>query len=71
LRLLFADNANRGRIQGLSASGVRFAACNNTMNAMTKKLGHKPDLVPQAKVVPAGVVRIVELMDQGYKLVKP
>ena len=71
LRLLFADNANRGRIQGLSASGVRFAACNNTMNAMTKKLGHKPELVPQAKVVPAGVVRIIELMDQGYKLVKP
>ena len=71
LRLLFADNANRGRIQGLSASGVRFAACNNTMNAMTKKLGHKPELVPQAKVVPAGVVRIIELMDQGFKLVKP
>ncbi len=71
LRLLFADNVNRGRIQGLSTNGVRFAACNNTMNAMTKKLGHKPELVPQAKVIPAGVVRIIELMDQGYKLVKP
>ncbi len=71
LRLLFADNVNRGRIQGLAANGVRFAACNNTMNAMTKKLGEKPELVPQAKIVPAGVVRIIELVDQGFKLVKP
>lgn len=71
LRLLFADNDNAGRIQGLATSGVKFAACSNTMRNMTKNLGHEPKLVSQAKMVDAGVVRILELMDDGYQLVKP
>ena len=71
LRLLFADNINRGRIKGLADNGVRFAACNNTMRKMTKKLGSEPRLVPQATRVSAGVARIVELVEKGYILVKP
>jgi len=71
LRLLFAENSNAGRIDGLTTSGVRFAACNNTINNMTKTLGHKPAINPHAKVVPGGIVRIKELVDQGYTLVKP
>ncbi len=71
LRLLFKDNANKGRIQGLAANGVRFSACNNTMKKMTKLLGEKPALNPNAKVVVAGVVRILDLVDKGYTLVKP
>ncbi len=71
LRLLFADNINRGRIKGLADNGVRFAACNNTMRKMTKKLGHEPVLVPQATRVSAGVARIIELVQKGYILVKP
>ena len=72
LRLLFAENSNAGRIQGLvDASGVRFAACNNTITSMTKTLGHSFPLNPNATVVSAGVVRIKELADMGYLLVKP
>lgn len=71
LRLLFKDNSNRGRIEGLSGSGVRFAACKNTIRGMGKKLGHPPELNPKATPVGAGVVRILELVDKGYKLVKP
>ncbi|MDH5231195.1 MAG: DsrE family protein [Gammaproteobacteria bacterium] len=71
LRLLFADNDNKGRIQGLAASGVRFSACNNTMKNMTKQLGEAPKLNSNAKVVKAGVVQIVDLVGQGYILVKP
>lgn len=71
LRLLFADNINRGRIKGLADNGVRFAACNNTMRKMTKKLGREPALVPQATRVSAGVARIIELVQKGYILVKP
>lgn len=72
LRLLFANNANKGRIKSLvESSGVRFAACDNTINNMAKLLGEKPEINASATVVPGGIVRIVELVDQGYVLVKP
>ena len=71
LRLLFAENANKGRIKSLSSAGVKFSACKNTIKAMGKKLGHAPALVSAATPVGAGVVQIVDLMAKGYKLVKP
>jgi len=72
LRLLFADNANKGRIQRLVENGgVRFSACSNTIRNMGKKLGHPPTLNPNAVKVSAGVVRILDLVDQGYVLIKP
>ncbi len=71
LRLLFAENSNAGRIQSLVESGVRFAACSNTINNMTNTLGRAPDINSNATVVPGGIVRIKELVDMGYTLVKP
>ena len=71
LRLMFKDNANKGRISGLVDSGVRFAACSNTITAMTKALGHPPEINPSATNVSAGVVRIIDLVNDGYVLVKP
>jgi intracellular sulfur oxidation DsrE/DsrF family protein len=38
---------------------------------MTKALGKEPSLNGNATVVPAGVVRIVDLVNEGYILVKP
>lgn len=71
LRLLQADNSNTGRISGLTGSGVRFSACSNTIKGFTKQLGHAPEINPNAKRVDAGVVRIMDLVDQGYTLIKP
>jgi intracellular sulfur oxidation DsrE/DsrF family protein len=71
LRLMFKDNVNSSRIESLSASGVKFAACKNTIAGMTKKLGHAPELNSNAVPVSAGVVRIIDLQNQGYKLIKP
>jgi intracellular sulfur oxidation DsrE/DsrF family protein len=71
LRLLFVENSNAERIDGLVDSGVRFAACNNTITNMGKILGGPPELNPHATVVSGGIVRIKELADQGYLLVKP
>jgi len=71
LRLLFAENANKGRIKSLTSSGVKFSACKNTIRNMGKKLGHPPALNAAATEVGAGVVRIVDLMNKGYKLIKP
>jgi uncharacterized protein len=71
LRLLFAENVNKGRIQSLVGNGVRFAACNNTIRNMGKKLGHPPELNPNAVHVSAGVVQIIDLEKKGYMLIKP
>ncbi|MBE9564402.1 MAG: hypothetical protein IMF17_04080 [Proteobacteria bacterium] len=71
LRLMFKENVNSGRIQGLSTSGVKFAACKNTIAGMSKKLGHAPELNSNAVPVSAGVVRIIDLQNQGFKLIKP
>ncbi|MEJ2060886.1 MAG: DsrE family protein [Gammaproteobacteria bacterium] len=72
LKLLLADNVNKGRIANLVASDdIRFSACNNTLHAFTKKLGYKPKLNPHAVVVPAGAARIIDLEQHGYTLIKP
>ena len=72
LRLLFADNANDGRIQGLASNGVKFYACSNTRKNMAKKLGYEPELNKNAVSEGPGVVRIVKLVtEDGYTLVKP
>jgi len=71
LRLLFAENEQAKRIDSLTQSGVRFSACDNTLQAMTKLLGYKPKLNPDAKIVPGGVVRIGDLVRKGYVYIKP
>lgn len=71
MRLLFADNANRDRVQALEASGVRFSACENTIANMAKQLGHPPEINKLAVIVPAGIVRIMELTADHYTLVRP
>ena len=71
LRLLFAENANKGRIASLASSGVTFSACANTTRNMGKILGHPPALNSKAVTVGAGIVRIIDLVKKGYTLVKP
>ncbi|HEY0720717.1 MAG TPA: hypothetical protein VGE50_05640 [Gammaproteobacteria bacterium] len=71
LNLLLANNSNAARIDGLAGSGVRFSACQNTLAAMTREQGKEPALNPHAVKVSAGVVRIIELEGQGYKLIRP
>jgi len=71
LRLMFAENANATRIQGLAQQGVHFAACENTIAKMTSILGKEPVLNDNAVRVNAGVVRILDLVDEGYTLVRP
>jgi intracellular sulfur oxidation DsrE/DsrF family protein len=71
LRLLFEGNSNSGRIDGLVDSGVRFFACQNTINNMSKTLGGPVRLNKNHTTGKGGIVRIKELVDQGYILVKP
>ena len=52
-------------------SKVKFSACNNTKHGMEKKEGHPITIVPQASLVPSGVVRLSELQEQGWTYIKP
>ena len=55
----------------LSTPEVSFKACGNTQQNMQKAENKKVPIVPQAQVVKSGVVRVMELQEQGWTYVKP
>lgn len=71
VRLMFEGNANTDRINNLIANGIRFSACENTVNNMAKKLGYKPKIQQKITVVPAGAGRILQLNKAGWQILKP
>jgi intracellular sulfur oxidation DsrE/DsrF family protein len=52
-------------------SKVQFSACNNTKQGMEKAEGKAISVVSDATIVPSGVVRIMELQEQGWSYVRP
>jgi uncharacterized protein len=50
---------------------IQFSACNNTKEGMQKKEGQAVALLPQASIVPSGVVRLMQLQEQGWSYVRP
>lgn len=48
-----------------------FSACGNTRRGMAKAEQKDIPLVSEAREVPAGVVRILELQEQGWSYVRP
>jgi intracellular sulfur oxidation DsrE/DsrF family protein len=52
-------------------SKIQFSACNNTKEGMEKKEGHQIPVVSDAVIVPSGVVRLMELQEQGWSYVRP
>lgn len=56
---------------GESMPNVIFSACDNTRQAMKKSEGKDIPLVSQAKVVPSGAVRLVELQEDGWSYIRP
>ena len=65
----------KDRIKQLSGGSVpgkiTFAACNNTKQGMEKREGHAITIIPQATIVPSGVVQLMELQEQGWSYVRP
>jgi hypothetical protein len=61
------------RIKSMSASMpyLTFDACANTRKGMQKAEGKEIPLVSQAKVVPSGVVHLVELQEKGWSYIRP
>jgi intracellular sulfur oxidation DsrE/DsrF family protein len=50
---------------------VMFSGCGNTMSAQGKQENKEISLVPEARVVPTGIARILELQEQGWSYVRP
>lgn len=62
----------KARIEALSTSNpeISFKACGNTRENMGKAENKDISLIPQATVVKSGVVRVMELQEQGWTYVK-
>lgn len=71
ISLLYADSGQRERVASLATSGVRFVACMNTVDTIERSTGTRPELVPEALPVQAGVAHIVDRSTQGYVVVRP
>ena len=50
---------------------LAFSACGNTRKNMTKAEAKDIPLISQAKVVEAGVVRLMELQERGWSYLRP
>lgn len=74
LHMLRADTSpvkQRVAEMSLSASELSFSACANTQAGMSKQEGKEVPLVVEARVVPSGVVRLIDLQEKGYAYIRP
>lgn len=77
LNMLRADTSPvhvQERIRDLSENSlpaVRFSACGHTREVMEKAEGKPIPIVKDATMVPSGVVRVMELQEQGWDYLKP
>lgn len=65
--MLKTNAAMRERLQLISAAGVDFSVCENTMHRMKLK---KEDLAPFARTVDAGVAEVVRKQEAGWSYIK-
>src|ERR1700733_6674700 len=68
LHMLRADTSPvQDRIKHLkeiaSPGKIQFSACNNTKMGMEKTEGHAIAILPDATIVPSGVIRLMELQE--------
>jgi uncharacterized protein len=63
----------KARIEALALSSpeISFKACGNTRENMSKVESKEIPLISEARVVKSGVVRVMELQEQGWTYVKP
>ena len=74
LNIFREDNSPvKARLETLKMTydNVVYSACGNTKRGMEKAEKKEIALVPEAQVVPAGVVRILELQERGWSYIRP
>jgi intracellular sulfur oxidation DsrE/DsrF family protein len=63
--------ADRIATMSLALENLSFRACGNTHRVMSERKGEDIVLLDEASMVPSGVVRLIELQEDGYAYVKP
>jgi len=63
--------ADRIETMSLALDNLSFAACGNTHRKMSEKAGKQIELMEEATMVPSGVVRLIELQEEGFAYVRP
>jgi uncharacterized protein len=74
LHMLRADTSpvkDRIAPMALENPNLKFIACANTQANQSKSEGKQITLISEAKVMPSGVVRLIELKQQGYAYIRP
>jgi len=74
LHMLRSDTSKvKDRVEKISLEldNVSFAACGNTRRMMSKKAGKQVPIMPEAKNVPSGVTRLIELQEKGWSYLRP
>ncbi|MFD1340797.1 DsrE family protein [Litorisediminicola beolgyonensis] len=74
LTMFVADKspvADRIAAMSLELDNISFQGCGNTLKGMEKKTGGPVTLLDEVTVTPSGVVRLIELQEQGYAYVRP
>ena len=71
LKMMTPGSPASKRIPSLAMQDITFSACGNTKAKMEKKSGKEIMLVEGVQMVPAGVLRIMELQEQGYAYIRP
>ncbi len=61
------------RLTAIAANmkNITFTGCGNTLANQSKQENKNITLVPEARLVPAGIARVVELEEQGWTYVRP
>ena len=60
------------RLKELAFPGnVQFSACNNTRQGMEKTEGKEVAILSEATLVPSGVVRLMQLQEEGWSYMRP
>jgi intracellular sulfur oxidation DsrE/DsrF family protein len=73
LHMLRSESPVKERIASMALENPNlvFQACANTQANMTKAEGKPVTLLSEAKITPSGVVRLMELQDEGYSYIRP
>lgn len=73
LHMLRSESPVKERVaqMALENPNLVFQACANTQANMSKAEGKPVTLLGEAKVTPSGVVRLMELQNDGYSYLRP
>ncbi|WP_071672834.1 DsrE family protein [Nioella nitratireducens] len=63
--------ADRIETMTLGMDNLAFSACGNTHRRMSEAAGEEVPLFDGVSITPSGVVRLIELQEDGYAYIRP